>query len=125
MVESFIVEAESTSLDTYFVEGNASASGGELISLGAGFPFDVGTASFNFEGVSGQYDVVVHYLDRRDGNGQLEIGQNDNTLDAWDFDRNFFDSSQPETSTEARTVATGIDISQGDSFTLTGSEYCV
>ena len=123
MVESFIVEAESTSLDTYFVQGNASASGGELISLQTGFPADTGTASFNFEGVSGQYDVVVHYLDRRDGTGQLEIGQNDNTLDAWDFDRNFFDSSQPETSTEARTVATGIDVNQGDSFTLAGSEY--
>ena len=123
MDESFIVEAESMSLETYFVEANSSASGGQLISLGAGFPFEAGSASFEFEEVSGQYDVVVHYLDRRDGIGRLEVEQNGATLDSWNFARNFFDFSADEVAVEARTVATEIDIATGDSFTLAGQEF--
>ena len=123
MTESFIVEAESTSLEGYFVASNSSASGGELISLGSGFPWGRGTASFNFEGASGEYDVVVRYLDYNRGIGRLEIGQNGRTLDAWNLARNFYDSNADDISIEDRTVATGIEINQGDSFTLTGREF--
>ena len=123
MTESFIVEAESISLDSYSVASNNLASGGELISLGTGFPYGGGTASFNFEGASGEYDVVVRYLDYKKGIGQLNVAQNNTTLDNWYLVSNFFDSNADNVSIEERTVATEIEINQGDKFTLTGREY--
>ena len=54
MDESFIIEAESMSLDTYEVVSNSSASGGAFIGLDLGFfgffrNNQVGTASFTFD----------------------------------------------------------------------------
>ncbi|MEO1339646.1 MAG: PQQ-dependent sugar dehydrogenase [Cyanobacteria bacterium J06635_13] len=123
MNESLIVEAESMSLDTYFVTGNDSASAGQSIILSAGFPADTGTASFDFAGISGEYDIAVRYFDHKNGSGQLELEQNNNILDSWNLDRNFYDFNADEIAIETRTVATGVEVNQGDSFTLTGREY--
>ena len=115
------IEAESMLLDTYRLEANSSASGGELISLVGGATFETGTASFSFTGESGQYDLVVGYYDENDGTSQLEIAQNDNLVDSWNLDRNLpGDLATAETAT-TRTVA-GIQVSQGDNFTITGRE---
>ena len=120
MEESFIVEAELMSLDTYRVEPNSSASGGELISLIGSNPTEVGTASFTFERVSGEYEIIVAYRDENDGASELAFQQNDNLLDSWNFECNL-PSANPDASTElVRTVATRTEVNQGDVFTLTG-----
>ncbi|WP_052055483.1 PQQ-dependent sugar dehydrogenase [Myxosarcina sp. GI1] len=122
MVETFIVEAESMSLDTYRIEANGSASGGELISLAGGWIFQTGTASFSFEGASGEYDIVVGYYDENDGISRLEVKQNDNVLDSWRLNRNFPSGGANSTTATTREIAAGITVNQGDNFTLTGRE---
>ena len=57
-------EAEKMTLTgAYKVESNQFASGGKVISLHGGNNNDVGKASFNFEGVSGKYDIKLTYFD--------------------------------------------------------------
>ena len=121
-MDELFVEAESMLLDTYRIEANSSASVGELITLVDGAAGETGTAFFSFAGASGQYDVVVGYYDENDGTSQLAIAQNDGVVDSWSLDRDLpSDLATAETAT-TRTVATSIEVSEGDRFTITGNE---
>ena len=122
MDELFVIEAESMLLDTYRIETNSSASGEELISLVEGASAETGTASFSFTGVSGEYDLVVGYYDENDGTSQLEIAQNDNLRDSWNLDLDLPSDLAVADTAATRTVATGIEVNQGDRFSITGRE---
>lgn len=122
MDQSFIVEAESMFLDTYRIEANSSASGGQLISLVDNQPAEIGTANFVFDGVAGEYNLVVGYYDENDGVSQLEVTQNDNRLDIWNLDQDFPSDLATATTATTRTIATGIEVNQGDNFTIVGRE---
>lgn len=124
MDETFIVEAESMSLDTYQVVSNSSASGGTLIELPVGgfsdfFQNRTGTASFTFEETSGEYDIIVGYYDENDGVGEITLEQNDSVLDNWDLDRNLPSSVPDATTATTRTIA-GVELTQGDRLTFRG-----
>lgn len=116
------VEAESMSLNTYRVESNYWASEGALISLSGGNNTEVGTAAFDFAGESGLYDIVVGYYDENDGVSEVSVSQNDTVLDSWSFDGNFFGRFPSFLNDTTREIATGVNVKQGDSFTLTGTE---
>lgn len=125
---SIRVEAESTSKSNYITESVSSASGGSLIAWqGSFFNNSTGTASFNFSGSSGRYDIVIGYYDENDGNAQLRVNKGSNTLDSWTLNQNL-GSNLPNTQTfTTRTVARSISVNSGDSFTIFGtpnsSEY--
>jgi glucose/arabinose dehydrogenase len=116
------VEAESMSLTTYRVEANSSASEGELISLLGGEDLETGTASFNFAGSSGIYDIVVGYYDENDGISEATISQNDTVLDSWSFNTDLPSDLPNATTATTREIATGVNVNQGDDFLLTGEE---
>ena len=121
-MEEFIVEAELMSLDGYRVESQSSASGGEFISLPGNGVDLVGTASFTFENVSGEYEIIVAYRDENDGVSQGTFEQNGNVLDTWDFECDLL-SASPDSNTEiVRTVAARTQVNQGDSFSITGTQ---
>ena len=123
MDESFIIEAESMSLDTYEVVPDSSASGDAFIGLDVGFSNffrnNVGNASFTFEEASGEYDIIVGYYDENDGISEITLEQNDSVLDNWRLDRDLPSSSPNATTATTRTIA-GVELTQGDRLSLTG-----
>lgn len=70
--EPIRIEAEQMNLDNYLIESSNAASDGELISL-LDASGTTGSASTEFSGPSGTYDIVVGYYDEADGQGQLEL----------------------------------------------------
>jgi glucose/arabinose dehydrogenase len=116
------VEAESMTRQNYRLEANSTASGGQLISfLGEDFG-ETGTATFNFAGDSGNYDVVVGYYDENDGLARFNVAQNSATVDAWTADRASSSNLADAGSFTTRTLARGRSINTGDRFTITGTE---
>ena len=61
------IEAEEMTLDGYRLESKEIASAGQLIGLFGGESAETGTASFEFGGTEGYYQVVVSYFDETDG----------------------------------------------------------
>jgi glucose/arabinose dehydrogenase len=116
------VEAELMSLSTYRVEQNSFASEGELISLLGGEDSETGTASFDFPGSSGIYDIVVGYYDENDGASEVAVSQNNTVLDSWSFDADLPSDLPNATTATTREIATGVNVNQGDDFLLTGEE---
>ena len=69
-IEAVTYEAEDMQLHNYNVEhvGNV-ASGGEVIKLTG----HEGSAKVNFNGASGDYDIVVGYFDENDGKSRAKV----------------------------------------------------
>ncbi|NBD32138.1 MAG: hypothetical protein GVY17_03995 [Cyanobacteria bacterium] len=116
------VEAETMNLNSYDVQTNSSASGGELISLYGDAGLETGTASFSFQGVSGNYDVVIGYYDENDGEAQINVQQNDTILDSWKLNQQLGSNVADSQTFTTKTIATNLSVNTGDVFTLTGIE---
>ncbi len=106
------LEAETMNLSTdlYVREEAGNASNGTLIR---NWSNQLGSASTSFTGPSGQYMVVVNYLDESDGQATAAFKVNGTEIDSWQFnqDNNRFIN---------RTVATSLTLNKGDSIELTG-----
>ena len=111
------IEAEEITITGYQVESNTAASGNGLISLFGGE--NTGTATTEFSGAEGQYDVVIGYFDEQDGQSPLsvEIGENQYSF-IFDEDRNGFAASS-QTFVE-RTLAYGLNLTTGDAIAISG-----
>ncbi|MGL5878352.1 MAG: hypothetical protein ACRC2V_11315, partial [Xenococcaceae cyanobacterium] len=116
------IEAESATRTNYRVESIASASGGQAISFFGGAASEVGTASFDFTGVSGRYNVVVGYYDENDGIARLEVKKGNAVLDAWNLDQNRGSNIATSQTFTTRTIASGLLLDRGDTFTIAGKE---
>jgi serralysin len=116
------VEAESMNKIIYRNEANSFASGGQLISFIGGNNREVGTASFNFNGISGNYRVVAGYYDENDGIAQLQVRKGSTILDTWSLNQNRGSSLPDARSFTTRTVTNNLAINTGDSFTIAGRE---
>jgi glucose/arabinose dehydrogenase len=116
------VEAESMTRQNYRLEANSTASGGQLISFLGGDFGETGTASFDFAGASGNYDVVVGYYDENDGLARFSVAQNSATVNAWTADRASSSNLADAGSFTTRTLAIGRAVNTGDRFTITGTE---
>ena len=72
-----VIEAEDMTLVNYIPDVNAGASGGGMIDLHNGVDATVsptsGTASVDFSGAAGTYDLSVFAMDEGDGNGTVEL----------------------------------------------------
>ena len=114
-------EAEDM-LSIYDVEDISGASGGEVWSVVNGPSGETGTASFNFYGQAGLYDVVIGYYDENDGEGKLRVTQGGTTLDQWSLDQELGVDYATADSFVTRTVASGVQVNPGEVFRLYGTE---
>ena len=121
-MSSLRIEAEMMSLVTYRLESKSVASEGQYISLRGGDRGETGTASFAFDGLTGTYDVVLGYFDETDGVSQLEVSKGGALIDAWDSNQNLGSAGVRTQTLAQRTVATGLSINNGDTFTIQGTE---
>jgi N-acetylneuraminic acid mutarotase len=116
------VEAESMILNTYRLEANSSASGGQLLSLKNGGATETGLATYSFTGLTGNYNIVIGYYDENDGVAQLSVKKDGVTLDAWSLNQNLGSPDAVAQTFVRRTIATGISIATGSIFQLAGIE---
>ncbi len=118
------IEAESMVLSGgYAVEYNAEASAGELIRRldSGGQP---ATASAQFKGSAGRYDIAVSYFDESDGRSSLALFLNGQPLEQWvaDEDPVCRDCASPGASTlRTRVVARGVLLRPGVEIGLQGT----
>ncbi|NEO33426.1 MAG: hypothetical protein F6K36_23970, partial [Symploca sp. SIO3C6] len=85
------IEGEDLLLNGYFIKNESSASNGKYIGLlepGNLTPGATGTASYNFSGTAGTYDIVIAYYDENDGVGQLELQVDNNSVESWALNEN-------------------------------------
>ena len=107
-------------LNSYNIKVDSGASGGGYIHLVDHPSGTAGTADFNFDGVSGEYDIVVSYWDESDGDSAFELEQDTTLISEWNADQNLDPSPQSTIKKVTRTIATDIKVNSGDSFTLRG-----
>ncbi|MEL7332105.1 MAG: Calx-beta domain-containing protein [Cyanobacteria bacterium J06560_2] len=120
---SIRIEAESIqSVDTYRIEGVSAASQGKVLSLRGGSSGEIGSATFEFTGAPGAYDIVVGYFDESDGIGRFEIVHNAIGIDNWQLDQDLGSKGAKAATFTTRTIANAYGIETGDSFTITGFE---
>ncbi|MBN1675118.1 MAG: hypothetical protein JXR37_29020 [Kiritimatiellae bacterium] len=117
------IEAEAMDLSTYRTEAGAGyASGGVFISLKGGASPETGTASTNFPGASGPYDVVVAYFDENDGAAHLKLRIAGALADEWDLALDLGDSGASADTLVRRSVAHALQIAGGAAVQIEGTE---
>ncbi len=117
------VEAEDiTNVTGYRIENNAVASGRQMLSLVGQSGGEIGSATFGFKGASGQYNVVVGLFDEYDGQATLEVSHNGTTIGSNVLDQDLGGSTATADTYMEITMATGVTIANGDSFTVKGLE---
>lgn len=104
------VEAESMQGSNYYAGTFGNASGEQLLQQWGG---DSATATATFSGPSGEYMVIVRYLDEANGQATAAVKVNGNEIDRWQF-------TQDDNRFNSRTVATGIELNTGDEIELLG-----
>lgn len=121
MLTTHRVEAESMSLSGYRIELNPHASDGKVLSLKHGDSAETGTASYIFNGPTGNYDLQVGYFDENDGNAHMDVFIGTTKIDGWDLDGSF-SSSADNFAAQTRIVGTGVELSSGDVIKFVGVE---
>ena len=111
------IEAESMTLVGYQKESASFASGGQLIRV----PNEGGksTATTQFTGVSGTYDLKVVYHDESDGKSTLKITAGTAFSTSFIFDENTGDSRASSGNRRERTFS-GIQLNANDTIQLEG-----
>lgn len=118
---SIRVQAEDMTLTNYRVEsGNYSALGQKLISLYQA-PSTTGTASLQFNGPSGTYNVVVGYFDENDGQAQMKFRLGGQVVDQWTLNQNLGNGSATAETRVRRTITAGQTLNRGATIELQGT----
>ncbi|NEQ96490.1 MAG: hypothetical protein F6K30_07175 [Cyanothece sp. SIO2G6] len=112
-------EAEGLNLTNYRVENASVASGGSLITL-LRTNSTTGSATGQFTGSSGLYDVELTYFDENDGNGQLEVIIGDDQTVVFMTD-NPGSGAVTNSSKVTKTILSGIQVENGEVFTINGT----
>ena len=118
------VEAENMKLSGYRTERNSAfgfASGKAYTSLFGKGSKETGTATTQFRGVTGKYDIIVGYFDENDGASAFKLNQNNRSLGSWRATSQK-GSTLPSAQSFARRKFSNISIKNGDTFRLTGTE---
>jgi len=115
-------EAEDFQLSgEYRPERIGIASGEQVISLIGGETEGEGSAAFEFDGVSGLYNIRVAYFDESDGVGQLRLNQGEETLFDIALDQELGSViAKPQTAVTKE--LSNIQVSVGDRFELFAQE---
>lgn len=116
---SIRLEAESMTLNGYTTEAQTFASGGSLIRIPD--TGSIGTATTNFTGASGLYDVRVGYHDESDGVSQLSVKVGGQLVNSWSFNQNLGSTRAATTNFVLRTIASGLSVNAGGAIEIQGT----
>ncbi|MCA0997949.1 right-handed parallel beta-helix repeat-containing protein [Alloyangia pacifica] len=110
-------EAEDLDLsDGFAVKKIGPASGNAVIQNQTD---EAQTASLDFDGDAGVYDLTVNYFDENDGVSSLSVLVNGEEVASWDWDAKL-GSSNADTSTQTAKLIEGLELQAGDTVTLQG-----
>ncbi|MEM9568147.1 MAG: cadherin domain-containing protein, partial [Cyanobacteria bacterium P01_E01_bin.34] len=119
----FRIEAEDIEDNgRYRLKNSNLASGGQLLSLGGGSSNETGTVTFSFDGASGVYNIILGAFDENDGESTFSITQNGSALGSIVLDQDLGDSGLSANTQVERLLASTVQVSTGDSFTVVGVE---
>ena len=118
------VEAESiANLSVFRLESVAAASGGKVLSFKDGVSTsEVGTATFQFTGIDGYYDVILGAFDENDGQARFEMTKNGTAIGAVTLNQQLGSMDAIASTAVARTISTKLQIKNGDTFSIKGFE---
>ena len=117
------IEAEDISnVSGYRIENNGVASGGSMLSLVGGSSGEMGTATFNFGGTSGNYNVFIGAFDENDGNATIDLIQGSTIIGTVNLDQNPGGNAATADTKVEKPVASGVLINNGTSLTIKGNE---
>ena len=118
-----VVEAEDIAdVVGYRLENNSLASNDKLLSLVGGGQNEIGSASFDFAGATGNYNIILGTYDENDGQGTIRIAQENKVLSNVVLNKNLGSNRISLNNQVKKVVATNVLITKGDSFTITGFE---
>ncbi len=100
----------------YVREHNSYASGDELIKVTGHY----GTASTNFYGETGHYDVLIGYYDENDGHATMDFKRNGHSVDHWTWDKDL-GSHLPDDKTFTTHKVEHLYLEYGDTLSFKGS----
>ena len=125
------IRFEAETADTiinYRAENISAASGGQALSFfGAGHN-EEGSATFGFNEAAGAYDIIVGAFDENDGLAQLVVELNDvetgatSEIATLELNDDLGSSRANAQTIVSPTVAFGVNLTPGDSLTVTGFE---
>jgi hypothetical protein len=117
------IQAESiTNVSGYRLESNGVASGGSMLSLAGGASNETGTATFTFTKATGNYNIILGTFDENDGAATLQVAKNGTSIGSVLLNQNLGSASAVAATKVEKSVATGMSVNNGDSFTVTGIE---
>lgn len=117
------IEAEHMALQVYRVENGAGfASNDRMITLRDGAAGETGSASYDFTGAPGHYDVVLAYFDESDGVAGLRFHINGDLIASFDLDQGTAHAGASQQSLVRRTLASAHHLARGDTLVVTGVE---
>jgi alpha-glucuronidase len=116
-------EAEAMMLDGYTVAAVTpaeDASGGKAISC----PAKQCSASFQYQGASGAFDIRVEYFDQSTGSAHYRVVLNEKTLDEWTADLRLLPGrmdARLDSTTSTRHTIAAVKLAPGDRIRIEGS----
>ena len=112
------VEVEDMSLSgDYVFENQGFASGGSLVKTNSSF-----TATTEFTGSTGLYNIVIGYYDENDGASPMTVKLDGTVLDSWSFDQQLGNAAAGTDNLVTRTVANGVTLNSGALLELEASQ---
>jgi len=118
------VEVESMDLNGYRLEqGNSLkfASGKAYVSLYAQGEKETATATTQFSGATGKYDIVVAYFDENDGVSSFELSRGDSVIGQWRAESTT-GGALPSAQSLVKRTFSNVSLTNGDRIRLTGTE---
>ena len=78
-------------------------------------------ANFDFQGGTGNYNIIIDAFDENDGSAEIKISQNEQQIGFFDLDRDLR-SNMANNSTDVSLEIKDVFVSAGDNFQITGIE---
>ncbi|MGB3534832.1 MAG: DUF4038 domain-containing protein, partial [Microcoleaceae cyanobacterium] len=94
------------------------ASGDTMIKVGKNGR--QGTATLDFNGTPGTYELTVAYFDETDGNSTMEVEVDGNSIDSWRFDLNLGGKSAEADNLVERTLTQSLTLDSNSNVVLKG-----
>jgi parallel beta-helix repeat protein len=114
------IEAENFDQITGFSrEEWVAASGGTTLGLLNGSPS--GTATYNFTGLSGLYDIFIGAFDENDGRAQLQLTRNNSSVGSITLNQQLQGGSPSDATRVTRQIGSSIQLNQGDILRVIGT----
>ena len=119
---SLRIEAEDMVLDGYRLEEVAFASNQVVASFWGESKGETGSATVEFSGAAGEYDIVLGYFDEEGGGATLDPLLNQQSLGKVKLDQKLGGNRPTADNLVRRTVRERVSLQSGDRFTVVGQE---